>query len=134
MKLIRTLAIGLLCGGLLGCGAKPLSDAFDKEEVILENREVITEISEGSYEALFERFNDSMKEALPADQMEAQFGPVLEEFGPLVEIGEPDLTGGTTEEIGEYALAVTKCKYEKATVTYTVTYDTYGHVCGIYLK
>lgn len=75
-----------------------------------------------------------MKEALDADGLEDALGTQLDSLGAFKEFKTEATQGGSDSEIGDYAIAVLICEYEEGSATYTISIDSAGNICGLYMK
>lgn len=118
---------------MVGCQSQEqLSNTFDQEKIDAQNLAVIDALNAKDAQTLTDLSNDTMKEALPAEKWEEVF-TLLDNVGPFKEIKE-SVSSSTEENGAENAVSVIKAAYEKADVTYTISFDTDYQLSGIYLK
>ena len=118
---------------LVSCGQKSLPEGFDGEEVLKSARSVVAQLSEKNYTGVAEQFS-SVMEGLDEKTLSETMDQKLDALGTFVSVTSEDLTGGSSETIGEFATAVLVCEYENGTATYTISIDKDGRICGLYAK
>ena len=118
---------------LVSYGQKSLPEGFDGEEVLKSARSVVAQLSEKNYTGVAEQFS-SVMEGLDEKTLSETIDQKLDALGTFVSVTSEDLTGGSSETIGECATAVLVCEYENGTATYTISIDKDGRICGLYAK
>ncbi len=134
----KTVAL-ILCAAVViclvcSCGARPLPGGFDEAEVKAKAEQIARLLSNGDFEAVAAEFSPIMAERLDAKALEDALGPVLKERGALDKVTSAAVTGMNDETIGDYAAAVLVCRHQNGKTTYTVSIDSEGRICGLYVK
>ena len=93
----------------------------------------MAQLSEKNYTGVAEQFS-SVMEGLDEKTLSETMDQKLDALGTFVSVTSEDLTGGSSETIGEFATAVLVCEYENGTATYTISIDKDGRICGLYAK
>ena len=131
------MAFLLLAGTILifsSCTGGKLPENVDKETVISQAKEIVTQISNRDFEAVVEKFDSKMKKAIDADGLRQSFGARLDELGTFQSYQSESATGGSEDTIGEYSIIILICNYENGKAVYTISLDVDGKICGLYMK
>lgn len=136
IKAIVTLTLVLaLSLSLFACGAKPLPEGFDADEIGTSAEEIVGLATMGDYESIIGYMRDDLKGAITADQLKEGWAPIYEKAGAFVSITKTALTGAADKTTGEeYAVAQVLVKHEKASLVYTLSFDKDMMLIGLYLK
>ena len=136
IKAIVTLTLVLaLSLSLMACGAKPLPEGFDADEIGTSAEEIVGLATMGDYESIIGYMRDDLKGSITADQLKEGWAPIYEKAGAFVSITKTALSGAsdkTTSE--EYAVAQVLVKHESANLVYTLSFDKDMMLIGLYLK
>lgn len=122
MTLLFSLFIALF---LVACGGS--SDELSGKYVPMAE-EVVTLLNEGAYDELHAKFGETMKSALPVEQM-AQLGAVIEQSGEFEEFDK-----SSVEEQDGYYVVVLTAKYSEQDRVYTISFNDKDEVAGLYVK
>ena len=137
-KSISVLAALVLCFVLLGgCrGREKLADGYDPEELKKSAKEVIELVNEGDYLTLADTWwSAQMKTLMPADKLETDVGPIVEELGAFEAFDKEAVTGSTDKDTDQnFGVAIIKVKYENRNAQYTISFNKDMKVAGFYIK
>lgn len=116
---IITLAFALILT-LSACGS-----TFDYDEDAAVNRaqELIEAANAKDYQAVIEILPENLKSMISVDQLRDAWDPLLSSSGAFVEYKKVKTTGVAQDNVN-YIVVVVPCKYENATRTFTITYNT----------
>jgi alpha-beta hydrolase superfamily lysophospholipase len=98
--------------------------ATDRTE---EARKLIMQMAEGEFETAVESFDDTMRNALPAEKLKEVWGQLTTQLGTYVSQGE----ARTTSE-DNYDIVVITTQFEKGLVDARVVFDDEGRVAGLF--
>lgn len=135
MKKINIILCLVICFTLLsGCSKPGLSEDFDQEEVKKSAEEVITILNKKDSEALLNMSTVQMKNALTDDVLEGIYEAIGEggEFKNIEDMSVGGSKDKASEE--EFAVTVTKAKYENKTFTYTISFTKQMKIAGLFYK
>jgi len=134
-RFISILCVISLAAALAGCGYSKLSDGFKEDEVIAQAQEVITQLSEGNYQAVTDMTRADLQDDLSASALETALGNILTSAGTFRSFGKSTVVGQQDQKTGEdYAVTVTVVQYENSKLTYTISFDEKLQIVGLYLK
>lgn len=124
--------LGLL---MVGCGAAPLPDGFNADEVTARAEEIVGYASEGDYDTIIDNLREDLKDAVTAEQLSEGWAPTYERVGAFESIKKVVLSGTTDSTTSEeYAVAQVLCVHEDGNVLYTLSFDADLQLVGLYLK
>lgn len=135
----KALCFVLILAALLSlsaCGAGTgLPEGFEETAVLARAEELITLINTKDYTAVVSQLRDDLESAITPEELEAAWGPALEKAGAFVEVTKAVVSGTKDQATGEdYAVAILVCKYENASLTYTISVDANLEIVGMYMK
>lgn len=119
---------------MTACTSSKLSEDFDENEVEKAVEQVISYLNNKDSQAILEISTVQMKKALTDEALEEIFETVSE-GGVFKQIEEISIGGSkdkNSEE--EYAVSVTKAKYENKKFTYTITFTKQMKIAGLYYR
>lgn len=120
---------------LSGCASNKLPDVFSEEEVIAKAESAVDVINTGDYEEVNKLLREDLRTQLTATQIEEAFSPLLDDAGAFVEVTNTATAGQTVQSTGEkLATVALVCKYENASITYTMMMDENLNLVGLYIK
>ncbi len=136
MKKSMVLLLCLLCllGLLSACGGNALPEGFNEEDVLAQAENVVGLLSARDYTGVAELFSPEMAAELDAAALELALDDSLGSLGSFESFGTEVVAGGSSESIGDFAVAVLRCKYENGKAIYTISIDRDGNLCGLYMK
>ncbi|MEG0256167.1 MAG: DUF3887 domain-containing protein [Vagococcus sp.] len=118
-----------LCVGLFiftGCKSKVDSETSDKYTKKAES--IIQLINEGDNEKLNDSFDSTMKEGMTPDKYN-QIADIIVNAGEF-----RSFTKSTVSEKDDKVSVITMTKYDKATITFTISFNKEDKVAGLWLK
>lgn len=132
---IAAAAFLLLCTMIAGCaGSTKLADCFDKAKLEAEAKEIITIGEAGDYQALTERFAESLSGALTEEAYQ-QYLEMVKKQGTFQAFGSAAIVGQHVKETdSDYAAVVVKAEYENGKLQYVVGFDEDMHVVQYTVK
>lgn len=123
-KTIFLLSIFLLVG-LVACGN---NDTSLMEEYVPKAEEVVKLLNDGSYEEVYHQFDETMKNALPVEQM-GQLKTVIEKSGEFETFDK-----STVEEQDGFYVVVLVAKYSNEDRVYTISFNDHDEIAGLYVR
>lgn len=120
---------------LTACGAK-LPEGIDRTKLEERTADITDCINARDFESIEQWIRkDAIEKGLTAEALELTLSEYLDEFGTFEKVQSTQFTGTSDAETGEeYAAAVIKAKYEKATVEYNYFFDANVELIGLYLR
>lgn len=91
--------------------------------------QILNQLLEGKYQALYDRFTPQMKQGLPVSVMEKQVGPSIRALGAVKKVGEP-----REQKIGANTLVLLPVDFAQAAIYLQFTIDASGRIAGLYLR
>lgn len=132
IKRVKALAaLALLLSVIFSlCACLPaLPEGFSEEEVKAQAESVVQLLSDKDYQGVAAMFGDEMAAALDAKGLEEALGATLDKLGGYSGIKSEAVFGQDG-----YAVCVIVAEYEFGAAAYTISLDTDGRVCGLYMK
>ena len=124
----------LILTALCSCGLPALPEGFDRDEVIETARTVVTYIAFSEYDMVADMFSPEMAAALDGQGLRDALSAPLEKIGAYEKVVSETVFGQSSETIGDYAVVVLVAKHTDGQATYTVSIDSEGRICGLYMK
>ena len=119
---------------LIGCTSAKLSDDYNESDVKKAAEEVILYLNNKDSKSILEISTVAMKNALTEEVLE-QIYEAIDEGGAFVEITDISVGGQTDKESKEdFAVTVTKAKYENKNFIYTITFTKQMKMAGLFYK
>ena len=118
----------VLCLGLAGCGAS-LPDGMDEESVQQAAETTISQLVNEEYDALTDSMDDTMKEAISAEEGPEIWQPLAQQLGAFVEVEKHTIVGKDG-----MAVDVAQAAFENGKLTFTLSYDSSYRLAGLYMK
>lgn len=136
MKKFFSLSLALLMLlSLAACGSSGLSEEYNEAEVLARAEELVLLINTLDYEAVCGQLREDLSGAISPEELENAWGESLEKAGAFVEFKSAAAASQESKSTGEnYAVAVLVCKYENASLTYTISMDMELNIVGMYMK
>lgn len=121
---------------LSACGsAAALPEGFEEAAVLSRAEELIDLINTKDYAAVVSQLRDDLETAIKPEELKTAWGPTLEKAGAFVEVSKTVVSGTKDPSTDEdYAVAILVCKYENASLTYTISVDRNLEIVGMYMK
>lgn len=139
MKGLKTRLLIIIClilsfTLLIGCSNSKLSDDFDQEEVQISAEKVISFINSKDSESILEISTLAMENALTEDVLQ-QIYKAIGEGGKFEKIEDLNISGVQDKESKEeFAVVVTKAKYENKKFVYTISFTKQMKLAGLFYK
>ena len=118
----------VLCLGLAGCGAS-LPDGMDEESVQQAAETTISQLVNEEYDALTDSMDDTMKEAISAEEWPEIWQPLAQQLGAFVKVEKHTIVGKDG-----MAVDVAQAAFENGKLTFTLSYDSSYRLAGLYMK
>jgi fermentation-respiration switch protein FrsA (DUF1100 family) len=109
---------------IAGCGEARGPGVSDTEA---RAQEIVESIAAGDYAAAVEEFDDTLRQALPPDQLAQAWDSLVENAGPFQEI---TATRASTSTGGTRVVFVT-CRFEQSSTDVKIVFDGGGKVTGL---
>jgi dienelactone hydrolase len=84
-------------------------------------------LSKGEFEKAIKDFDEAMRKAMPAKELEKTWKGLLAKYGAFKEH-----KGTRTATSGKYRIIYVTCVFEKATLDTRVVFDSDGHISGLF--
>lgn len=134
-KILTSILAAALIFSLAACSSNKLADAFKEDEVIARAKALVDVINTYSYDAVVAELREDLQGQLTAEQLESAWDAQLKAAGEFTEYKTAAAYGQKDKATDEdYALAVLVCKYENASLTYTISMDKDLNIVGLYMK
>ena len=129
-KVLSVLAL-TLCAALLlaACGGAKLPEGMDQEAVDQAVEQSIRLLDAKDYAGLMDTMTDEMKAAADEAAWKEVWEPMAEKVGAFQSVEKTSYAVSNG-----LAVAVAKAKFEKGTITVTLSYDADYALAGLYLK
>lgn len=112
---------------LSACGEEKVDEAT-AEKYVAKAEELVLDLNEENYEAVYEQFNQTMKAGLPVEEMKG-LGPVIEASG------EFEAFDDAAVELNEgYYVVVLVGKYSNDKRVFTISFNEADEIGGLYIK
>ncbi len=120
---------------LTACVSTKLADSYDENAVVERAKEVVEMINAQDFAAVNAQVRDDLQDKLPAENLQNTLGKTVADAGDFLEYSSTAAIGQKSKSTGEdYATVVLVCKYQNATLTYTITMDANLDIVGLYSK
>lgn len=127
--LIASLAMLLLLV-LSGCKGNKLPDGMDEDEVSRAGLSVMSQLTKGEYEAVYDALREDVREQTSADAIQTMMETATEGRGSFKKVKDSMATG-VTDADEPHAIAVIRAKYEKKSVIFRIAFDTEMELIGL---
>ena len=127
-RLLFAILTLVLCLGLAGCGAS-LPDGMDEESVQQAAETTISQLVNEEYDALTDSMDDTMKEAISAEEWPEIWQPLAQQLGTFVEVEKHTIVGKDG-----MAVDVAQATFENGKLTFTLSYESSYRLAGLYMK
>ena len=127
--LIASLAMLLLLV-LSGCKGNKLPDGMDEDKVARAGLSVMSQLTKGEYEAVYDALREDVRAQTSADDIESMMERATEGRGNFKKVKDSMVTGVTdTEEV--HGIAVIRAKYDKKSVIFRIAFDPEMNLIGL---
>lgn len=130
--LIASLAMLLLLV-LSGCKGNKLPDGMDEDKVSSAGLAVMSQLTKGEYEEVYDALREDVREQTSADAIEEMMDTATEGRGSFKKVKDSMVTGvtGVTDADEPHAIAVIGAKYDKKSVVFRIAFDTEMNLIGL---
>ena len=123
--LIASLAMLLLLV-LSGCKGNKLPDGMDEDKVSRAGLSVMSQLTKGEYEEVYDALREDVRAQTSADDIES----MMERATDFKKVKDSMVTGVTnTEEV--HGIAVIRAKYDKKSVIFRIAFDPEMNLIGL---
>ena len=127
--LIASLAMLLLLM-LSGCKGNKLPDGMDEDKVSSAGLAVMSQLTKGEYEEVYDALREDVRAQTSADDIESMMEHATEGRGHFKKVKDSMVTGVTdTEEV--HGIAVIRAKYDKKSVIFRIAFDPEMNLIGL---
>lgn len=127
--LIASLAMLLLLV-LSGCKGNKLPDGMDEDKVSRAGLSVMSQLTKGEYEEVYDALREDVRAQTSADDIESMMEHATEGRGHFKKVKDSMVTGVTnTEEV--HGIAVIRAKYDKKSVIFRIAFDPEMNLIGL---
>ena len=127
--LIASLAILLLLV-LSGCKGNKLPDGMDEDKVSRAGLSVMSQLTKGEYEEVYDALREDVRAQTSADDIESMMERATAGRGHFKKVKDSMVTGVTnTEEV--HGIAVIRAKYDKKSVIFRIAFDPEMNLIGL---
>ena len=127
--LIASLAMLLLLV-LSGCKGNKLPDGMDEDKVSSAGLAVMSQLTKGEYEEVYDALREDVREQTSADAIEEMMDTATEGRGRFKK-GKDSMVTGVTDADEPHAIAVIGAKYDKKSVVFRIAFDTEMNLIGL---
>ena len=127
--LIASLAMLLLLV-LSGCKGNKLPDGMDEDEVARAGLAVMSQLTKGEYEAVYDAMREDVRAQTSAEAIETMMERATEGRGHFKKVKDSMVTG-VTDADEPHAIAVIGAKYDKKSVVFRIAFDTEMNLIGL---
>ncbi len=134
-KTIVSILAVIMILSLAACSSNKLADVYKEDDVVAKAKTVVDTINTQDYDSVVTLVRSDLQAQLSADSLKTAWQPTLDESGAFKEYKTVATYGQKSKSTGEdYAVCVLVCTYEKATRTFTLSFDKNLSVVGMYMK
>lgn len=120
---------------LCGCGGSTkLAESFDENTVKETAQKAVDCLIAGEYDDCVAMMGQEMQEALPAEALEANVAPVIEQAGVFREYKSITALGQKGSDGADCGVAVVVADFEKGDFTYTISFNAEMEIIGLWMK
>lgn len=120
---------------LCACSSAKLAETYEEEKVIARGKEVVELINTFDYTSVNAEVREDLQDDLSVEILEKTLSGSLGSAGTFVDYSIATAMGQKSKSTGEdYATAILGCKYENATIVYSITMDQNMDIVGIHMK
>lgn len=129
VRLLLSLAL-LLALALSGCKGNKLPDGMDEDEVARAGLAVMSQLTKGEYEAVYDAMREDVRAQTSAEAIETMMERATEGRGHFKKVKDSMVTGVTDAE-EEHGIAVIRAKYDKKSVIFRIAFDPEMNLIGL---
>lgn len=120
----------LLAFALAGCRGNELPDGMDEDKVSSAGLAVMSQLTKGEYEEVYDALREDVREQTSADAIETMMERAAEGRGHFKKVKDSMVTG-VTDADEPHAIAVIGAKYDKKSVVFRIAFDTEMNLIGL---
>lgn len=109
--------------------SQPAAASPSTAELVTAARQVVADMAKGDFARVTDRFDNTMKAALPAKQLQTAWDGVVQQAGPFQE-----MTAVRTEQFGAHKIILVTCRFQHGPVDTKVVFDATGQIAGLFLQ
>ena len=115
---------------LAGCRGNELPDGMDEDEVARAGLSVMSQLTKGEYEEVYDALREDVRAQTSAEAIETMMDTATEGRGHFKKVKDSMVTGVTnTEEV--HGIAVIRAKYDKKSVIFRIAFDPEMNLIGL---
>ena len=115
---------------LAGCRGNELPDGMDEDKVSSAGLAVMSQLTKGEYEEVYDALREDVRAQTSADDIESMMEHATEGRGHFKKVKDSMVTGVTnTEEV--HGIAVIRAKYDKKSVIFRIAFDPEMNLIGL---
>jgi len=134
----------LLALALSGCRGNELPDGMDEDKVSSAGLAVMSQLTKGEYEEVYDALREDVREQTSADDIKKMMDAATEGRGSFKKVKDSMVTGvtdadephgergtGGTAAAEPHAIAVIGAKYDKKSMVFRIAFDTEMNLIGL---
>ena len=110
--------------------AHELPDGMDEDKVSSAGLAVMSQLTKGEYEEVYDALREDVREQTSADAIEEMMDTATEGRGSFKKVKDSMVTG-VTDADEPHAIAVIGAKYDKKSVVFRIAFDTEMNLIGL---
>lgn len=118
---------------LAGCQGKPLPAGMDEDALLQKGQEVLLELVEGDYAAVYGQLREDVAAGTSAEAIQSLALQQLDGAGVYKQI-DSRMTTGQSSNGESYGVAVMYCQFSKDEVLVRLAFDPDLHLIGLEIK
>ena len=118
---------------LAGCQGKPLPEGMDEDALLQKGQEVLLELVEGDYAAVYGQLREDVAESTSPEDIQSLVLRQLDGAGVYKQI-ESRMTTGQSSNGESYGVAVMYCQFSKDDVLVRLAFDPQMALIGLEVK
>ena len=115
---------------LAGCRGNELPDGMDEDKVSSAGLAVMSQLTKGEYEEVYDALREDVREQTSADDIKKMMDAATEGRGSFKKVKDSMVTG-VTDADEPHAIAVIGAKYDKKSVVFRIAFDTEMNLIGL---
>ena len=115
---------------LAGCRGNELPDGMDEDEVSRAGLYVMSQLTKGEYEEVYDALREDVREQTSTDDIKKMMDAATEGRGSFKKVKDSMVTG-VTDADEPHGIAVIRAKYDKKSVIFRIAFDTEMHLIGL---
>lgn len=132
-RVVKLSAVVLAVLLLAGCSSQeetePLPESMDEETVLAAGEDILNQLLDGEYEAVYEEFREDIRAGLTMEDVQNLVEPAIQEAGTYEGIEKADTIGSTEGE--EHGIARFLCNFSEEDVAINLAFDPEMDLIGL---